>query len=157
MREERETLMLQLAAVADVGRGTDEALSLMGQVPNEPAGLSQMSIIQRTAARALLKSVEQMQDLLARTLRLLLILEEEDMTGMSARAIADRAESLGMIPSTDEWSALVRLRNRLVHEYPASAHVQLARLRDAVAAAGALHTIHLAILAFADQRKGSAS
>ena len=154
MREEQEALTLQLAAIADVGRGTDEALSLMGGVPHEPAGLLRMSVIERTAARALLKSVEQMQDLLARTLRLLLILEQEDLTGMSARAIADRAESLGMIPSTDEWSALVRLRNRLVHEYPASPHVQLARLRDAVAAAEAQHIVHLAIPAFAEQRKG---
>jgi len=157
MREEREALAIQLSAIADVGRGTEEALSLMGHVPDEPTGLARMSVIERTAARALLKSIEQMQDLLARTLRLLLILEEEDLTGMSARGIADRAESLGIIPSTDEWSALVRLRNRLVHEYPASPEVQLARLRDAVAAAAALNTIHLAILAFSEQRKGSAS
>lgn len=108
---------LQLA-IDDVLAGVSEAKQLMGDLPADPAAFASLGLIQRTAARALLKCVEQVQDLLARALRMLSILEQVEVAGLSPRAIADRAETLGILDSSDRWSALVRLRNQLVHEYP---------------------------------------
>jgi hypothetical protein len=114
---------------------------LVGELPADPPAFTQLDVIQRTATRALLKGVEQAQDLLARTLRLILIVEQIDVTGLSPRAIADRAETLGVLDSSDRWSALVRLRNQLVHEYPLPRLQQYSRFCDAWTAADDLRSI----------------
>jgi uncharacterized protein YutE (UPF0331/DUF86 family) len=149
---EQEVLASLFAALRDVSLGSAEALEVLGTLSDRPEDLEQLSALQRLAARALLKCVEQMQDLLARSLRLILMLEQEDLEGMSARAIADRAESLGVIDSSDAWSALVRLRNRLAHEYPLGRAVQLTRLRDAVSACGDLNHIVASVSHYANSR-----
>lgn len=128
---ERETLADYLQAIREAAIGADEAIAALGRLPDMADGLARFDAGRRLASRALLKSIEQMQDLLARAVRVVLILEQVDLTGLSPRAIADAAEKLGMIPDGDEWAALVRLRNELVHEYPLSPDQRLARLRDA--------------------------
>lgn len=135
---ERQALADMLQAIDDVSIGMSEAKEMMHPLPDSVQQMADRTMPQRIASRALLKSVEQLQDLIARALRMILILEEEDLTGLSARAIADRAESIGLIGSSDRWSALVKLRNQLVHEYPLPKNQQLARLQDAWAACGAL-------------------
>lgn len=55
----------------------------------------------------------------------------------------DRAEKLGLLASADEWLAIRKLRNRMVHEY----------MRDMQALADALNEAHAAVphlLAFAN-------
>lgn len=44
----------------------------------------------------------------------------------------DRAERLGLIPSADDWLAMRKLRNQMVHEY----------IEDAVVLASALQAGH---------------
>jgi len=41
---------------------------------------------------------------------------EGERTGTAMERL-DRAEHLGLIPSADEWSAMRKLRNQMVHEY----------------------------------------
>jgi len=56
----------------------------------------------------------------------------------------DRAEKLGLLDSADQWLALRKLRNRMVHEY----------VRDMLALANALNEAHAAVpglLAFASR------
>ena len=53
----------------------------------------------------------------------------------SALENLDRAEKLGLIRSTDEWVALRKLRNRMVHEY----------IRNPAALADAVNAAHAAI------------
>ena len=145
---ELQSLRDLLEAINDVSVGVGEARDLMGDVPASIEEMRNFSVIQRTASRAFLKGIEQLQDLLARAIRLVLILEQEDITGLSARALADRAESIGLIGSSDSWSALVKLRNQLVHEYPLSKAQQLRRLRDAWSAHIALYAVVAAISEF---------
>jgi hypothetical protein len=149
---EQEMFEQLVQAINDVASGLGEAATLMGSVPERPSALESLTPIQRTAARAFLKAIEQLQDLTAKALRLVLILEQEDLAGLSARAIADRAVSIGIMDDSDEWSALVKLRNRLAHEYPLSRDVQLARLNDAWAAQASLLRISAGVLAFGKRR-----
>ncbi|MGK2911468.1 MAG: hypothetical protein ACSLE1_16950 [Sphingobium sp.] len=102
---EQEAFRDLLLAIDDVLAGVSEAKQLMGDLPADPAAFAALDLIQRTAARALLKCVEQVQDLLARALRTLLILEQVEVAGLSPRAIADRAETLGILDSSDRWCA----------------------------------------------------
>lgn len=128
---ERKALGDLLLAAQDVLSGMSEARTALGMVPSGPDDFVAMPLLQRLASRALLKCVEQLQDLLARSLRATLILEQIDPAGLSPRAIADRAEALGILPDSDRWSQLVRLRNQLVHEYPLPRLQQFARFVDA--------------------------
>ena len=131
-----------LQALDEVVVGFDEAFAVLGERPGSPEALQGYGASERLAARSLLKSVEQMQDLLSRSIRATLVIEQVDLTGLSPRAWADRAETIGALPSSDEWSALVRLRNELVHEYPLSPAQRLQRLSDAWNAADALRDVH---------------
>lgn len=146
---EQDAFFDLLVAIEDVLAGVSEAKQLMGDLPADPAAFAQLDVVQRTAARALLKCVEQLQDLLARSLRTLLILEQVEVAGLSPRAIADRAETLGILESSDVWSALVRLRNQLVHEYPLPRLQQYARLSDAWFGAEDLRSIAASITHYA--------
>ncbi|WP_174274479.1 hypothetical protein [Sphingomonas bacterium] len=120
-----------LRAVDEVSVGLGEAMDAIEEFPAGVTEMEQWNAPKRIAARAVLKGVEQLQDLTARLLRTILTLENEDLTGLSARAIADRAESLSLIGSSDRWSAVVKLRNQLVHEYPLSKEQQFVRFRSA--------------------------
>jgi len=123
-----EVLQSLLAAMTEVRGAIGDARALLGDLPQSAEHYGAMDAPRRVAALALLKSVEQLEDLVARTLRAALVYEQLDLTGLLPRAIADQAEKSGMIPSSDRWSDLVRLRNRLVHEYPLPRAQQLARL-----------------------------
>lgn len=131
-------LMAVAGALAD---GADEALSLMGALPDNAAAFASLGLIQRTAARALLKAVEQQQDVLARLFRTVLIAEAVDVVPMTARDVANVMEKLGGLNNAYIWSDLVKLRNRLPHEYPVSATAQLDRMREAADAVPVLHSI----------------
>ena len=128
---EEEALSDLLRAVGEVSEGIGEALEALGQLPATIEEMQAWAVPQRIASRAFLKGIEQLQDLLARVIRLILVLEDEYVSGLSARGLADKAESLGVIGSSDAWSAVVKLRNQLVHEYPISKAAQLARFRSA--------------------------
>ena len=57
----------------------------------------------------------------------------------------NRAEQLGLIVRTDDWLAMRRLRNRLVHEYVEDLQVMLEALRRAYEFVDQLHTAYLTI------------
>lgn len=138
---ERVALAELLQALDEVADGFDEAFAVLGELPGSPAELQAYRASERLAARSLLKSVEQMQDLLGRAIRATLVIEQVDLAGLSPRAWADRAETIGALPSSAEWSALVRLRNELVHEYPLSPAQRLQRLSDAWNAVAVLRRV----------------
>ena len=129
------------AAIDEVTQGIGEASDVIGQRPTTEAELELRTPSERIAARAFLKGIEQLQDLLAKVVRLVLIIEQEDLTGLSARGLADKAEAVGLIGDSSRWSALVRLRNQLVHEYPLSKAQRLVRMQDAWDAMAALFAI----------------
>jgi hypothetical protein len=130
-----------MAALDAVLRGGDVAARYLGPLPGTPADFAALDDLRVLAARALLKAVEQAQDLLARIFRTYLIAEQVDLAEMTARDIANRMEKYGMLADAGAWSGLVRLRNRLAHEYPVSPTEQRERVADALAAVPLLRAI----------------
>ena len=142
-------LLAALAVAADaVAMGLGEALELLGPQPRSVDEFGALDKIQRTAAAALLKRVEQQQDILARMFRTALIADGVDIVNMTARDVANRMEKVGALADASGWSDLVRLRNRLVHEYPVALAEQYDRVTSAIAAAPALDRIRRDLLDF---------
>jgi uncharacterized protein with HEPN domain len=142
-------LLAALAAAADaVAVGLREALELLGPQPRSPDEFGALDKIQRTAAAALLKRVEQQQDILARMFRTALIADGVDIVSMTARDVANRMEKVGALADASAWSDLVRLRNRLVHEYPVALAEQYDRVTSAIAAAPALERVRRDLVEF---------
>lgn len=128
-------------AVDAVLAGADSAARILGPVPASATEFAALDELRGVGARALLKAVEQGQDLLARLFRTYLLAEQIDISDLTARDIANRMEKYGMLDDADIWSGLVRLRNRLAHEYPVSPTAQRERVVDALAAVPRLRTI----------------
>jgi hypothetical protein len=114
--------------------GLDEAAALVGPMPLEVARFGALDVVQRAAATALLKRVEQMEDVMMRLFRTLLRLEAVDTAELFNRDVANHMEKLGILPDAARWMTVVRLRNRLVHEYPIGQGEQLERTNQAYAA-----------------------
>jgi len=132
---ERKLLAALVLRAERVAEGLDEALQLLGRgVPKTAEELAALDIVQRTAATAMLKRVEQLQDLLARIFRTSLGQLGADTSDWYARDFANRMERDGVLDNASAWMDLVRLRNRLVHEYPVSRTEQLLRLQEAAGA-----------------------
>jgi predicted nucleotidyltransferase len=84
---------------------------------------------------ALIKRVENLQDILQRRVfRALLMAEGEAVRGEPAPAIAERLEARGAIASAAQWKDLADLRNRLAHDYPLHPDIQADRINGAYAA-----------------------
>lgn len=92
------------------------------------------------ASVALLKRIEQLQDLLIRLMRALVTWEGGDSQAMTVRDLANWMEKQGVLV-TDEWMELTLLRKRLVHEYPIDEAEQLKRVNESWAAAEQLEDV----------------
>lgn len=138
---ERILIRKLVTAAAALADGADEALHLIGALPKDVLGFTALDLIQRTAARALLKAVEQQQDVLARLFRSFLIAEAIDVVALTARDVANMMEKFGGLGDAHIWSDMVKLRNRLAHEYPVSPTAQLDRVREAADAVPVLRSI----------------
>ncbi|MBB3347682.1 MULTISPECIES: hypothetical protein [unclassified Sphingomonas] len=140
-------LLTKLTTALDsVLRGADVAARILGTLPETAVDFAALDDLRATGARALLKAVEQAQDLLARIFRTYLIAEQIDISEMTARDIANRMEKYGMLADAAAWSGLVRLRHRLAHEYPVSPTEQRERVFDALAAVPLLRSIRDGLL-----------
>lgn len=145
---EQAILRALLEAARRVGEGMDEARDLLGPVPATQSAYAALDKVQRTAATAILKRFEQLQDILSRLMRTALIADGIDIGAFTTRDIANRLEKLNALPDARQWSEIVRLRNRLAHEYPVGAEEQLSRLTDVLARASDLSAIHLSLQSF---------
>ncbi len=151
---ERETLVELLIGMADIAAGNREAKILVGGLPDTPQAFAAFDIGQRAASRSLIKTFELLQNLVAKAVRVILLLEQIELTGWSPRAMADRAETLGLIESGDAWSDLVKLRNKLAHEYPVRRLEQFATLTEAWSASDRLLTVADGIAIYAKTHLG---
>jgi uncharacterized protein YutE (UPF0331/DUF86 family) len=125
-----ETLLDYRAAIDAVCTGLGEANNALAGRPINFDYFAKFAESERIASRALLKAFEQLQDLISKLIRLILVLEDEDLSGLSARGIAELAEKIGLVGNAARWSNLVRLRNRLVHEYPLTQEQQFNRFHE---------------------------
>jgi hypothetical protein len=131
---ETEVAQAILARLDALVVALEEDADALGALPADMVSYRAMGRSQRVASRALLKSVEQMEDQLARFFRLVPKLMLTDTVGWFAQDYANFAEKLGVVEDSFAWTAIVRLRNRLVHDYPLQPEAQLELLSQAHAA-----------------------
>lgn len=132
--------------------GLDEAIDLAGPVPADLAAFEARSKIQRVASKGLLKTVEQLEEQVARLFRTILRDLAVDLSGWYAQDIANEMQRLGIVDDAAAWVGVIKLRNRLVHDYPLDRPSQYAKLAEAYAAAVLLRETAVRTLAFLRQR-----
>ena len=62
-------------------------------------------------------------------------------------------ESLRIIDSPDDWMAVVKLRNRLVHDYPLTREARFAKLVEAARATETLRAAAQRALTYVDKKE----
>lgn len=113
-----------------ISDGVDELSELLGRLlPYQGSDLEQLGVIERTASVAFLKRFEQLQDVVGRTARAI-VLWEGSPSDLTQRDIADWLEKRAVVDEAQQWMVAVRLRNRLVHEYPIEEAEQVRRLNE---------------------------
>ena len=123
------------ARVGELVDSLDVALAMISPVPVDLASYSALPTNALIVIAGFLKTVEQLEEQTSRLFRTLLVAKAVDVNGFYARDIADRMEQLGILDDAVRWTDMVKLRNRLVHDYPLGREVRLARLHESVAAA----------------------
>lgn len=107
-------------------------LDWLGGLPSTLIEFETMASHRQSAARAVLKSFELIEDQLARAFRVIPRLLGEDSGRWFARDHADYMERLGILDAAASWMPIVKLRNELVHDYPLDPAVQFNRFTEAV-------------------------
>ncbi len=130
----------------------DEDMRLLGTVPADLTAFEAMTEHGRVGSRALLKTVEQLEDQLMRLFRTILQARAVDTKDMYARDVANRMESLRIIDSTDDWMMVVKLRNRLVHDYPLTSEARFAKLVEAAHSTQILRAATQRALQYVDKK-----
>lgn len=118
---------------------------LAAHLPTQVSLLEGLPLIERIASIALMKRVEQLQDMIARLVRLVAAWELLDTTTMTRRDFANWMEKCRFVEDADQWVDLTLLRNRLVHEYPIDEAEQVRRVNQCWDAATQLQSIVTAI------------
>ena len=133
--------------------GIDELRPLLAtHLPTEERALEAFPLIERIASIALLKRVEQLQDMIARLVRLVATWELFDTAVMTRRDIANWMEKSRFVEDADHWVDLTSLRNRLVHEYPIDEAEQVRRVNQCWDAATQLQSIVAAIVTYLSKK-----
>ena len=131
---EREVLADIAARVRELRDSLETATAMIAPVPADIAGYIALPWSALVVIAGYLKTVEQLEEQVARLFRTILVLNAVDVGGLFARDIADRMDALGIIDDAARWTELVKLRNRLVHDYPLGREARLARLHEVIAA-----------------------
>ncbi len=150
--EDRQIIADIVGRVRDLLVSLDAGARAVRPLPADGDRLSALPPLEKLIASGYLKTVEQLEDQLARLFRTILVVNDVDLTGMFARDIADRMDQLGIVDDVERWSALVRLRNQLVHDYPLTSASRLARLAEADAAVPFIAATAERALAYLQQR-----
>lgn len=130
----------------------DEDLALLGSVPANVAAFEAMGETSRVGSRALLKTVEQLEDQMMRLFRTILRLRDVDTKDLYARDVANHMEAVDIVADTESWMAVVKLRNRLVHDYPLTSEARFSKLAEAAAAADLLRATAERALLYTDKK-----
>lgn len=103
---------------------------------------------------AFLKTYEQFEDTLGRTLKtIVMMVQFGKRETLSARTVALRAVALGIFDDGKEWADAVRVRNELAHEYPLRPDKQAAQVNSAWRMCDTLNNTANAIVAFVDRER----
>lgn len=130
----------------------EEDLAMSGDMPTSLANFAARDASRRVGSRALLKTVEQLEDQLARMFRTLLQMLDVDTSEWFAKDIANQMEKLGLVADAGQWMGVVKLRNRLVHDYPIDQDAQFLKVVEAYKAMNILRDCALRTQVFIEQR-----
>ncbi len=131
----------------------DEDLAVSGQSPATLAEFERRDPSQCVGSRALIKTVEQLEDQLARMFRTLLQMLDVDTSGWFAQDIANQMEKLEVVADAGQWMTVVKLRNRLVHDYPIDQEARFVKLVEAYGAVDILRDCAFRTQSFIKLRK----
>ncbi len=130
----------------------DAGVEAVRPLPVDGDALTSLPPLEKLVASGYIKTIEQLEDQLARLFRTILVVNDVDLTGLFARDIADMMDKLEIVDDVERWSSLVRLRNKLVHDYPLTSASRLARLIEADEAADFIKTTAENALGYLKQR-----
>jgi hypothetical protein len=103
---------------------------------------------------AFLKTYEQLEDTLGRTLKTIaMLMQLGKIERLSARDVAQRAAALGVIDDPKVWADAVRVRNELAHEYPLRPDKQAAQVNAAWAKSEVLFATRQSIDKFVERER----
>lgn len=88
-------------------------------IPIGPDRMRSLTDDEHVDVLAFLKTYEQLEDTLGRTLKTIsMLMQFGKAERLMPRDVAYRAVSLGILEDGKEWADAVRVRNELAHEYP---------------------------------------
>jgi hypothetical protein len=122
MTREGEIIVLRehLSTCQLLARRLHEVRALLeARMPINAAAVRELESASHIYVLGFLKTFEQFEEALARTLKTIaMLLQFGRIERMTARDVALRAVSLGIILDGKAWADAVRVRNALAHEYP---------------------------------------
>lgn len=123
-------------------------------VPIEADRMRSLSDDEHVDMLAFLKTYEQLEDTLGRTLKTIAMLMQFGKTErLMPRDVAYRAVSLGILQDGKDWADAVRVRNELAHEYPLRPDKQAEQVNRAWAKSATLFQTADAIRTFVEQER----
>lgn len=103
---------------------------------------------------AFLKSYEQLEDTLGRTLKTIAMVMQFGKTErLTPRDVALRSVALGVLTDGRRWADAVRVRNELAHEYPLQPGKQVEQVEKAWANSAVLFETATAIREFVERER----
>lgn len=135
MTRDGEIAMLR-EHLATVARLADRLVVLRARLaPVMPIDADRMASLEADRdidVLAFLKTFEQLEDTLGRTLKTIaMLMQLGKVERLTPRDVAQRAAALGVIDDPKLWADAVRVRNELAHEYPLRPDKQAAQVNAA--------------------------
>lgn len=135
MTRDGEIAMLR-EHLATVARLADRLVVLRARLaPVMPIDADRMASLEADRdidVLAFLKTFEQLEDTLGRTLKTIaMLMQLGKVERLTPRDVAQRSTALGVIDDPKLWADAVRVRNELAHEYPLRPDKQAAQVNAA--------------------------
>ncbi|MEH3104030.1 MAG: hypothetical protein PGN12_09005 [Sphingomonas phyllosphaerae] len=103
---------------------------------------------------AFLKTFEQLEDTLGRTLKTIaMLMQLGKVERLTPRDVAQRAAALGVIDDPKIWADAVRVRNELAHQYPLHPDKQAAQVNAAWEKSDTLFATRISIDSFVERER----
>ncbi len=117
-REEQDRARQTVAAAERILSSLTESLAEMDALaPLDEARLETLPVGERRTVDAFLKRFQDAVEAGRRLFRVVLVLLDEDQSGLSAIDVMNMAEKYGVLPSALVWRDVVKARKEIAHGY----------------------------------------
>ena len=155
-REGEVLILVEHLATCDrlASRLTTVREQIEGLIPISATRLAELEAGDDISILAFLKTFEQFEDTLGRTLKTIaMIMQLGKPERLTPRDIAFRAVALGIFDDPKAWADAVRVRNELAHEYPLRPDKQANQVNAAWDMCDTLFDTARAIAAFVERER----